>query len=80
MQSWRSTDDPITDSRLFLRIGAQAVQGASVKQPLQALTLSGPHAAGGRRRPLEAGKDATSYSSGAPFSAWTQVEHLGRGR
>ena len=72
------TDDPITDSRLFLRMGAQAVRGGlSEAAALRALTLNGARMlrVDDRTGSLEAGKDADFVVlSGEPFSTWTQVE------
>jgi imidazolonepropionase-like amidohydrolase len=72
------TDDPITDSRLFLRSGGMAVRaGMSPEGALRALTLSGAEMMklDDRIGSLEAGKDADFVVlSGPPLSAWTLVE------
>ena len=72
------TDDPITDSRLFLRAGAMAIRaGMTEEGALAALTLSGARQLGLDRRvgSLEVGKDADFVVlNGPPFSVWTQVE------
>lgn len=71
------TDDPILDSRLFLRTGAMAVRGGmSEVGALRALTLSGAKMLGldGRIGSLEVGKDADLVVlSGPPFSVYTHV-------
>jgi len=72
------TDDPITDSRLFLRMAGLAVRGGmSEAGALAALTLNPAvmmeldHRIGS----LEPGKDADLVVlSGPPLSTWTQVE------
>ncbi|MFT4626038.1 MAG: imidazolonepropionase-like amidohydrolase [Myxococcota bacterium] len=72
------TDDPITDSRLFLRMGALAVRGGmSPEGALAALTLAPARMLGLQDRlgSLEVGKDAdVVVLSGVPFSVWTRVE------
>ncbi|MEQ1567299.1 MAG: amidohydrolase family protein [Myxococcota bacterium] len=72
------TDDPITDSRLFLRSAALAVRGGmSEPGALAALTLNGAKMLGldARVGSLEPGKDADLVVlSGEPFSVWTHVE------
>ncbi len=72
------TDDPITDSRLFLRSAGLAVRaGMSEAGALRALTLSGAEQLGlaGRIGSLEVGKDADLVVlSGHPLSVYTQVE------
>ena len=72
------TDDPITDSRLFLRSAGIAVRsGMSAPGALRALTLSGAEMMGldARIGSLEPGKDADLVVlSGDPLSVWTQVE------
>jgi imidazolonepropionase-like amidohydrolase len=71
------TDDPITDSRLFLRSGAFAVRaGMSRAGALKALTLAGAEMLDLQDRigSLEAGKDADFIIlSGDPFSVYTHV-------
>ncbi len=72
------TDDPITDSRLFLRMAALGVRGGMSREAaLEALTL-GPARMihlDDRLGSLEAGKDADFVVlSGDPFSVWTHVE------
>jgi imidazolonepropionase-like amidohydrolase len=71
------TDDPITESRLFLRSGGLAIRaGMTEGGALEALTLHGAEMLGLQNRvgSLEAGKDADFVLlSGAPFSVWTQV-------
>ncbi|MBX2804106.1 MAG: amidohydrolase family protein [Myxococcales bacterium] len=72
------TDDPITDSRLFLRsAGLAARAGMPEDAALRALTLSGAEQLGLDQRvgSLEAGKDADFVVlSGPPLSVYTQVE------
>jgi imidazolonepropionase-like amidohydrolase len=72
------TDDPITDSRLFLRSAAMAVRaGMTEAGALRALTLSGAEMLGLQDRvgSLDAGKDADLVVlSGPPLSVWTHVE------
>ncbi|MEZ4237949.1 MAG: amidohydrolase family protein [Myxococcota bacterium] len=72
------TDDPITDSRLFLRAGGLAVRGGMPEdQALAALTLNGAKMLGLQERvgSLEPGKDADLVVlSGPPLSVWTHVE------
>jgi imidazolonepropionase-like amidohydrolase len=71
------TDDPVTDSRLFLRTAALAVRGGmSEAKALEAVTLAGARMLelDGRIGSLEAGKDADLVVlSGPPFAARTQV-------
>lgn len=72
------TDDPITDSRLFLRMAGIAVRGGMTEEgALAALTLNPAtmmeldHRVGS----IERGKDADLVVlSGPPLSTWTQVE------
>jgi len=72
------TDDPITDSRLFLRSAAMGVRaGMSRQKALEALTLTGAKMLGLEKRvgSLEVGKDADLVVlSGDPFSVYTHVE------
>ncbi|MBK8975782.1 MAG: amidohydrolase family protein [Planctomycetes bacterium] len=72
------TDDGITDSRVFLRMGALAVRaGMSRDGALRALTLSGAEILdlADRIGSLEPGKDADfAVLSGDPFSVYTRVE------
>lgn len=72
------TDDPITDSRLFLRSAGLAVRaGMSREGALRALTLAGAEMLGlaARVGSLEPGKDADFVIlSGDPLSVYTQVE------
>lgn len=71
------TDDYITDSRLFLRMGAFAVRaGMSRGKALEALTLAGARMLDldERAGSLEKGKDADFVIlSGDPFSVYTRV-------
>ncbi len=71
------TDDPITDSRLFLRSAALAVRaGMTRKGALAALTIAGARALDLEKRigSLEAGKDADFILlSGDPFGVNTKV-------
>ena len=71
------TDDYITDSRLFLRMGAIGVRtGMSREKALEALTLAGARMLGLDERvgSLERGKDADFVIlSGDPFSVYTRV-------
>ncbi len=71
------TDDPVTDSRLFLRSAALAVRGGmSREKALEALTLAGARMLdlGDRVGSLEPGKDADLVIlSGDPFSIRTKV-------
>ena len=72
------TDDPVTDSRLFLRSAAFAVRaGMSRAGALRALTLTGAEMLDLQDRvgSLEAGKDADFIVlSGDPLSVYTHVE------
>jgi imidazolonepropionase-like amidohydrolase len=72
------TDDPITDSRLFLRSAGLAVRaGMTEAGALRALTLSGAEMLGLEKRvgSIEVGKDADFVVlSGPPLSVWTHVE------
>lgn len=72
------TDDPITDSRLFLRSGGIAIRaGMSEAGALKALTINGAIQMGLQDRigTLEPGKDADFVIlDGPPFSVWTHVE------
>ena len=71
------TDDPVTDSRLFLRSAALAVRaGMSSKAALEALTLNGAKMLDLEERlgSLEPGKDADFIVlSGEPLSVYTHV-------
>ena len=71
------TDDPVTDSRLFLRSAALAVRaGMSREKALEALTLAGARMLdlGDRVGSLEPGKDADLVIlSGNPFAVRTKV-------
>ena len=71
------TDDPVTDSRLFLRSAAFAVRaGMSKAGALRGLTLAGAEMLDLQERigSLEAGKDADFVLlSGDPFSVYTHV-------
>lgn len=71
------TDDPITDSRLFLRSGGLAVRaGMSREKALEALTLAGAEMLDLDERvgSLEPGKDADFVIlSGDPLSVYTLV-------
>ena len=71
------TDDPITDSRLFLRSAALAIRaGMSPDAALAALTLAGARMLdlADRVGSLEVGKDADLVVlSGDPFAVETQV-------
>ncbi len=72
------TDDPITDSRYFLRMAAMAVRaGMSRQAALQGLTLAGAEILDldDRIGSLTPGKDADFVIlSGDPFSVYTHVE------
>ncbi len=72
------TDDPITDSRLFLRQAAIGVRsGMSKEKALEALTFAGARMLGMEDRigSLEKGKDADFVIlSGDPFSVYTHIE------
>ena len=71
------TDDPINDSRWFLRSGAIGVRaGMSRAKALEALTLAGAKMLDldGRTGSLTAGKDADFVLlSSDPFSIYTRV-------
>lgn len=71
------TDDPVTDSRLFLRSAALAVRaGMSREKALEALTLAGARMLELDQRlgSLDVGKDADLVVlSGEPFSVRTKV-------
>jgi imidazolonepropionase-like amidohydrolase len=71
------TDDWITDSRLFLRMGALGVRAGMTREgALRALTLSGAEILeiDDRVGSLEAGKDADfTILDGDPFSVYTKV-------
>jgi len=71
------TDDPVTDSRLFLRTAALAVRaGMSREKALESLTLAGAKmlGLGDRIGSLDVGKDADLIVlSGDPLSAKTKV-------
>lgn len=72
------TDDPITDSRWFLRSGALAVRyGMSRPEALRAMTLNNAKLLGLDRRvgSLVIGKDADFIVlSGDPFSVYSKVQ------
>jgi len=72
------TDDPITDSRLFIRSAALAVRaGMSREKALEGLTLAGARMLDLAHRigSLEKGKDADFIIlSGDPLSVYTKVE------
>jgi len=72
------TDDPITDSRLFLRMAGIAVRsGMTEAGALAALTLNPARMMGLDERigSIEPGKDADLVVlSGPPLSTWTRVE------
>jgi imidazolonepropionase-like amidohydrolase len=72
------TDDPITDSRLFMRSAAIAVrEGMSKPKALEGLTLAGARMLelDDRIGSLEKGKDADFIIlSGDPFSVYTHIE------
>ncbi|RIK69178.1 MAG: amidohydrolase [Planctomycetota bacterium] len=72
------TDDPITDSRLFLRMAALGVRaGMSREKALEALTIAGARMLelDGRVGSLAPGKDADFLIlSGDPLSVYTKVE------
>jgi imidazolonepropionase-like amidohydrolase len=71
------TDDPVTDSRLFLRTAGLAVRGGmSREKALEALTLAGARMLGleGRIGSLDVGKDADLVVlSGDPLAVRTKV-------
>lgn len=72
------TDDPITDSRLFLRSGAFGIRaGMSREKALEALTIANARMMDLDHRigSLEVGKDADFIIlNGDPFSVYTQVQ------
>lgn len=72
------TDDPITDSRLFLRSGAFGIRaGMSRQTALEALTIANARMMDidDRVGSLETGKDADFIIlNGDPFSVYTQVQ------
>jgi imidazolonepropionase-like amidohydrolase len=72
------TDDPIVDSRFFLRSAALGVrEGMSREKALEALTIEGARMMDIEERvgSLEPGKDADFIVlSGDPFSVYTKVE------
>src|SRR6478672_5479350 len=72
-----NTDDPVTESRFYLRTGAIAVRGGmTVDQALKAQTITAAELLHLEKRvgSLEKGKDADFVVlSGAPYSAYTQV-------
>ena len=72
-----NTDDPVTDSRFFLRTAAIAVRGGLAEDAaLKSITLHGAEAMHLQHRlgSLEPGKDADFVVlSGAPFSVYTRV-------
>lgn len=72
-----NTDDPITESRFFLRTAATAVRGGlSEEAALQSITLKAAQAMhlGDRVGSLAVGKDADFVVlSGRPFSVYTRV-------
>ncbi len=72
------TDDPVVDSRFFLRMAAFGVrEGMSREKALEALTIAGARMMDieDRAGSLEPGKDADFIIlSGDPFSVYTHVE------
>jgi imidazolonepropionase-like amidohydrolase len=72
------TDDPVTDSRWFLRSAALAVRGGmSREKAIESVTLAGARLLGLDQQigSLEAGKDADfAILSGDPLSIYTRVE------
>lgn len=72
------TDDPITDSRLFLRSGGFGIRaGMSRQKALESLTIANARMMdlGDRLGSLEVGKDADFIIlNGDPFSVYTQVQ------
>jgi imidazolonepropionase-like amidohydrolase len=73
-----NTDDPITDSRIFLRSAGLAVRaGLSPEKALYAMTMAGARMLGldSRIGSLDVGKDADFIVlSGDPLSVYTHVE------
>ena len=73
-----NTDDPITDSRIFLRSAGLAVRaGLSPQKALYAMTMAGARMLGldSRIGSLESGKDADFVVlSGDPLSVYTHIE------
>ena len=73
-----NTDDPITDSRIFLRSAGLAVRaGLSPEKALYAMTMAGARMLGLESRigSLELGKDADFVVlSGDPLSVYTHIE------
>ena len=71
------TDDPVTDSRLFLRSAGLAVRSGMTREgALRAVTVAGAEILDLKQRvgTLEAGKDADFVVlSGDPLSVYTQV-------
>jgi len=72
-----NTDDPVTESRFFLRTAAIAVRGGLPEDAaLKSITINGAEAMHLEHRlgSLETGKDADFVIlSGAPFSVYTRV-------
>jgi imidazolonepropionase-like amidohydrolase len=72
-----NTDDPVTESRFYLRTGSIALRGGMTEeQALKALTIHPAEMLHLEKRvgSLEKGKDADFVVlSGAPFSVYTQV-------
>ncbi len=72
------TDDPVQDSRVFLRTGGLAIRGGlSEEAALRAMTLTPAELVriGDRTGSIEVGKEADlAVLSGPPFSTWTHVE------
>ena len=72
------TDDPITDSRWFLRSAALAVRGGMSRgKAIESVTLAGARLLGLEKQigSLEPGKDADfAILSGDPLSTYTRVE------
>jgi imidazolonepropionase-like amidohydrolase len=73
-----NTDDPITDSRIFLRSAGLAVRaGLSPAKALYGMTMAGARMLGldARIGSLDAGKDADFVVlSGDPLSVYTHIE------